>query len=239
MTTPSTAPALADTLEVVDAVLAALGRRLPAHVSRADLASAGKLALVQALLRFAGPPDEARAYCYVRVRGAVLDELRRQDPLSRHARARLTWVRRARALLESELGRTAFAAEVAEASGLSTDTVIELERLAAAVQFCSADAEDADGEPLHALVDGDAVCPAQSAESVDAHASVRAALDRLSGQHALVLRRYHLEDATLEEISDELGLSTERVRQIRDAAERKLREDFIVLALWQSLLGRR
>jgi RNA polymerase sigma factor for flagellar operon FliA len=54
-----------------------------------------------------------------------------------------------------------------------------------------------------------------------------------------VLRRYHLDEATLEEISDELGLSKERVRQLREAAEKKLREDFIVLALWQSLLNRR
>ena len=37
----------------------------------------------------------------------------------------------------------------------------------------------------------------------------------------------------------ELGVSKERVRQIREAAEKKLREDFIVLALWQSVLNRR
>ncbi len=68
--TPSSTPAqasLADTLSVVDAVLGSLDRRLPAHVSRDDLASAGKLALVEALLRFDGPPEQARAYCYVRV----------------------------------------------------------------------------------------------------------------------------------------------------------------------------
>jgi len=48
-----------------------------------------------------------------------------------------------------------------------------------------------------------------------------------------------LEDATLEEISAELGVSKERVRQIREAAEKKLREDFLILALWQSLFSRR
>lgn len=239
MTLQAPAPVLAETLDVVDAVLASLDRRLPAHVSRADLASAGKVALVEALLRFDGPADEARAYCFVRVRGAILDELRRQDPLSRHTRTQLSLVQRARAALEAELGRTAFAGEIAAAAGLSVDAVIELERIGASIQFCSADHLGADGSALHALVDGDAVCPARSAESVDAHASVRAALDRLSATHAQVLRRYYLEDATLDDISDELGLSKERVRQIREAAEKKLREDFIVLALWQSLLGRR
>ena len=93
----SSAVSLADTLSVVDAVLAALDRRLPVHVSRDDLASAGKLALIEALLRFDGPPEQARAYCYVRVRGAVLDELRRLDPLSRYTRAQVTLVRSAAA----------------------------------------------------------------------------------------------------------------------------------------------
>src|ERR1051326_9339518 len=85
---PQSSPvSLADTLSVVDAVLGAIDRRVPAHVSREDLASAGKLALIEALLRFNGPPDQVRAYCYVRVRGAVFDELRRLDPLSRHTRS--------------------------------------------------------------------------------------------------------------------------------------------------------
>jgi RNA polymerase sigma factor for flagellar operon FliA len=239
LTLQHTPPSLADTLDVVDAALGALGRRLPAHVSRDDLASAGKLALVEALLRFDGPPDQARAYCYVRVRGAVLDELRRLDPLSRHARAQVTLVRRAVAALERDLGRAPCAGEIAAATGLSPAAVAQCERLAAAAHACSADETDAHGERLHALIDHDAACPARSAEALDTHASIRAALGQLPPNHARVLRRYYLEDATLDTIAAELGVSKERVRQIREAAEKKLREDFVVLALWQSLLSRR
>src|SRR5689334_17854983 len=119
--TPSAS--LADTLSVVDAVLGALDRRLPAHVSRDDLASAGKLALIEALLRFDGPPAEARAYCYVRVRGAVLDELRRLDPLSRHTRAQVTQVRNATAALERQLGRVPTAGEIAAVTGFAPDAI--------------------------------------------------------------------------------------------------------------------
>jgi RNA polymerase sigma factor for flagellar operon FliA len=54
-----------------------------------------------------------------------------------------------------------------------------------------------------------------------------------------VLRRYYLEDATLDDIANELGVSKERVRQIREAAEKKLRDEFVVLALWQSVLSTR
>jgi RNA polymerase sigma factor for flagellar operon FliA len=234
--TPSAS--LADTLSVVDAVLGALDRRLPAHISRDDLASAGKLALIEALLRFDGPPAETRAYCYVRVRGAVLDELRRLDPLSRHTRAQVTLVRRAGAALERQLGRAPVAGEIAAVTGLSLDAIAQLDRLATAAQACSADETGENGEHLHAIIDHDAACPARSAETVDTHASIHAALDQLPPNHARVLRRYYLEDATLDEIAAELGVSKERVRQIREAAEKKLREDFMVLALWQSVLSR-
>lgn len=229
---------IADTLSVVDAVLGALDRRIPAHVSREDLASAGKLALVEALLRFDGPLDQVRAYCYVRVRGAVFDELRRLDPLSRHTRTQVTLVRRAAAALEHQLGRAALPNEIATLTGFTTEAVAQLERLATAAQVCSVDETDANGELLHALVDNDATCPARSAETLDTYASLQAALDLLPPNHARVLRRYYLQDATLEEIASELGISKERVRQIRESAEKKLREDFVVLALWQSVLSR-
>lgn len=234
--TPPTS--LADTLSVVDAVLASFDRRLPAHVSREDLASAGKLALVEALLRFDGPPDHARAYCYVRVRGAVLDELRRLDPLSRHTRAQVTGVRRAAAALESELGRVPTANEIAAVTGLAPAAIDQLEQLASAAHACSVDETDSNGESLHAVIDSEAACPARSAETLDTYASLHAALEQLPANHAHVLRRYYLEDATLEDISIELGVSKERVRQIREAAEKKLRDEFVVLALWQSVLTR-
>jgi RNA polymerase sigma factor for flagellar operon FliA len=233
----SSAVSLADTLSVVDAVLASLDHRLPAHVSRDDLASAGKVALIEALLRFDGPTEQARAYCYVRVRGAVIDELRRLDPLSRHTRAQVTLVRRATAALERELGRAPVAGEIAAVTGLSTGTIAHLERLATAAQACSVDETDAEGDPLHALIDQDATCPARSAETIDTYASLHTALAQLSPNHARVLRRYYLEDATLDDIATELGISKERVRQIREAAEKKLREEFVVLALWQSVLS--
>ena len=235
----SSPDSLADTLCVVDAVIGTLDRRLPVHVSRDDLASAGKLALIEALLRFDGPPEQVLAYCYVRVRGAVLDELRRLDPLSRYSRSQVTLIRRATAALERQFGRAPTIEEVAAFTGLSSDTVVQLEQLASAAQAISVDATDADGESLHAIPDLDAACPALSAESDDEHASIRAALDRLAPKQAHILRRYYLDDATLEDIASELGISKERVRQIREAAEGKLREDFVVLALWQSVLNRR
>lgn len=175
----------------------------------------------------------------MRVRGAVFDELRRLDPLSRHTRSQVTLVRRAAAALERELGRAPAATEIATLTGLSPSAVVQLEQLAAVAQACSVDETDADGEQLHSLIDNDATCPARSAETVDTYASLHAVLDQLPPNQARVIRRYYLEDATLDEIAAELGVSKERVRQIREAAEKKVRDEFVALALWQTVFTRR
>ncbi len=227
---------LIDTLSLVESVLAHLGRRLPAHVSREDLASAGKLALVESLLRFTGPDAEARAFCYARVRGAMLDELRRLDPLSRRTRTRVKTVARATVALSGKLGREPADFEVAAATGLTIGAVREAGRFAV-TDTCPLDGA-ADGTPFE-LPDHAAPCPAESAAAGDTAHSVRTALARLQPNQALALRRYYLEDATLDAIAAELGVSRERARQVREAGEKHLRADFIVLALWQSLLAQR
>jgi len=234
MTSTPTAHQLLDTLSVVDSVIRSIGRRLPYHISREDLASAGKVALVEALARFQGPDNEARAYCYARVRGAIYDELRRLDPLSRRTRSRVKTVNRASDHLATKLGREPADFEVAEATGLTIGDVRESNRIAV-IEFCPMDLFPSG--PKSDLHDPMIPCPAESAAMDDIATSVREALKRLQPNQALALRRYYLEDATLDTIANELGVSRERARQIRVAGEKHLRADFIVLAQWQSLIA--
>lgn len=232
------APRVEDFLDVVDAALAPLARRLPVTVSRDDLASAGRVALVETLSDFDGPVHEARAYASTRVRGAMLDELRRLDPLSRRTRARVNVVRRAAADLAQELGRSATAGEVAQATGMTSDTVRRTEQLALAAEAYAH--EGPDGEDVFArCADEDGISPVEFAESGELAELVQTALARLAPNQAYALRRYYIEEATLEEIAGELGVSKERVRQIREAGEKKLRSDYQVLALWQSIISHR
>ena len=85
----SVALSIADVLPIVDAVVAQMSRHLPQHVSAQDLASAGKLALMEVLSDFNGTFTQDRGYVVCRVRGAVMDEMRRLDPLSRYGRAQV------------------------------------------------------------------------------------------------------------------------------------------------------
>lgn len=224
---PACASALTEVLDVVEIALAAISRRVPDAVSRDDLASVGKLALLHALEQSDGPTAEVRAYCFVRVRGAMLDELRRLDPLSRRQRACAPAVARASSLLERQLGRPPTDREIAAEAQLAPADV-------AAVRSASR------GEEIQwdAVADAEAVSPAECAAVADLHACLRDSLARLPDNQAHALRRYYLDEATLDDIAAELGVSRERARQVREAGEKKLRADLVVLALWQALVSR-
>lgn len=232
MTCVNSSPiALADLLDIVETALATVSRRLPAHVARDDLASVGKLTLVTLVDQVTGPADQVRAYCYVRVRGAMLDELRRQDALSRNRRDEATAVARAQSALTTKLGRAPTIGELAAEAGLPAAVVHS------AMAALAAEAELQDVE-WSTLPDTESPSPVEFVEQADMQASLRTALDRLPTNQALALRRYYLEDATLDDIATELGVSRERARQVREAGESKLRADLVVLSLWQALLTR-
>lgn len=220
---------LSDVLDVVDTALATVSRHLPNHVSRDDLATVGKLALVSAVGNCRGSIEDVRAYCFVRVRGAIIDELRRLDPLSRRSRNHVSAVSQARAQLSARLGRSATIAELAITTKLSVPEVT------AALKLLSQDSEFHESE-IDQLPDAETLSPAETVEVEDLRLSLRSALQRLSSSQAAVLYRYYFDEVTLEVIANEMGISKERVRQIREAAEKKLRSDFVVLALWQSIL---
>ncbi len=218
---------LTDLLDLVEIALAPLARRLPPTVAREDLASAGKLALVAAHRRCDGSADEVRAYCFVRVRGAMLDELRRLDPLSRQQRDRCNAITRIQAQLSHQLGRTPSIEEVASTAGLKANEV-------SAALNAAAQSGDPGEVEWSTIPDNTGASTVELVEYEDLRAGLDLALSRLPAKQALALRKYYLEEATLDEIAAELGVSRERARQVREAGEKKLREDLIVLSLWQA-----
>jgi len=220
---------LLDVMPIVDAVVAQMSRHLPAHVSAQDLASAGKLAVMEVLGDFNNDLSQDRGYVVCRVRGAVLDEMRRLDPLSRYGRARVKGLQKALAYLESTLNRAPTDAEIADEMGVPEDEVRKIENLAASAERLSTDAIEVSGGSLRSIVDADAVSPAESAEESESAALIRAAIQRLTPGQSSVLQRYYFGGLTLQEIAAEMGLSVVRVHQLRVAAEEKLRGDIALI----------
>ncbi len=114
-------------LPLVQYVVSEVAHRVPSHVSRSDLVSAGMLGLAQAARSF--DPERGIAFdrfASTRIRGALLDELRGRDWASRSVRARARGLQAAHEELTNKLGRTPTPEEVGRALDVPTETVHKL-----------------------------------------------------------------------------------------------------------------
>lgn len=209
--------------------------RVPAHVSRDDLTSAGFTALVLAARAF----DAERGvpfvrYASTRVRGAILDELRSVDWASRSVRRRARDLDEARTALSSELGRAPSAAEVASAAGLS---VAEVEANAddiARAQVLSLHASN-DDTSYEELLPYSGPGPEQAVEESERLSYLVDAIAELPDRLRTVVQDYFLAERPMAEIAAELDVTESRISQmraealslLRDALNRELDPDLV------------
>jgi len=199
-----------------------LARRLPSHVTVADLISYGWVGLLDAFER-ASPDmdaDEFEAYAVYRIRGAALDHLRSMDPASRAARALSRKVARAMSDLTNERGGKAPEEEqIAARLEMSVDEYrTALERLGRAGMDRL---EMLDIDELN--VGGNEVPADESIGKKEMVGIVSAAIDALPERHKLVLALYYQEERTMREIGIVLEISESRVCQIHTEAIHRLR----------------
>jgi RNA polymerase sigma factor FliA len=201
---------------------ARVARRLPGHVGMADLVSAGYAGLVDAFMRF----DTARmesfeAYIDHRIRGAILDELRGHDPLTRDQRAFVRRLAAATHQLSAALGRAPDEAEVAQALGMTLDAYqAQLARMTATAARSGAGTYD---EETADWLGEERGRPDAIAEQSEQCAIVSAAIERLPPRQREILWMYYHEGQTLRQIADRVGVSESRVSQIHSDAIQRLR----------------
>jgi RNA polymerase sigma factor for flagellar operon FliA len=184
-----------------------------------DLIQAGIVALTECAQRHAAPTEDGfAAYAKIRVRGAMLDEVRRVAHDSRTARARRSGYERALAALRGSLGREPSRAELARAMEVSDAELLAIE--ASGVRLTPI--EDAYDETSLAFASDDpdpfeALCAAEDRERLIA--AMTALPDRLK----LILQLFFVEELNLTEIAAVLEVSVPRVHQLRAKALKDLR----------------
>lgn len=204
-------------LPLVRHLVTALVSRTPGHVSHDDLTSAGMLALVQAAQGF----DEGRGasfatYASVRIRGALIDELRGLDWASRSVRRRARQVDDAVGRISTALGRPAEPGEVASALGIGVEELVAHREDLARASVLSLQAFEE--RSVDEVVPAQLVTPVDIIEEREQVAYLHDAVARLPERLRVVVRGHFFEDRPMLAIAEELGVSESRVSQLRAEA---------------------
>lgn len=197
--------------------------RVPSHVCRDDLTSAGLAALVQASKSFDAERGVPFArYAATRVRGAILDELRGIDWASRSVRRRARDLDATRAQLASILGRTPTTQEVADAVGMTLDEIAHNNEDIARAQVLSL--QGAQDASLDDILPSHGPTPEQLIEHRERLTYLVEAVAELPDRLRIVISDYFLEERPMAEIAAELGVTESRVSQMRAEALVLLRD---------------
>lgn len=224
---PANAYALARPEQLIAANLSLVRKiawHVHSHVSGTieveELTEIGTIALVEAAQSYEDRGYAFSTYASMRIRGAMIDHLRREARMARSAMQRRRQVDATRRHLEQKLRRTPNDIEMADALGLSLSTYRET--LLAIQPLRDEPIEEAYSDHLMAFAD-----PAERADEALSRAQMAAllkgAIDQLNPRQQTILELYFVEELNLDEIGRILGVGAARVCQIKKTALAKMR----------------
>ena len=219
---------LRENLSLVHHVARQLARGLAADADVDELVSAGTMGLMSALESFdVGRGLAFSTFAVPRIRGAILDELRRQDHVPRSVRRKTRSIAAAREALTRTLGRAPALSELAAALGVDAETLWRWQAdVEGAVQVpldrSTADHAGASVTPADVLGNGEELTDERLSREEEV-ALLREALLGLKDQERTVLSLYYFEELKAREIAEVLGVSESRISQIRSKALAQLR----------------
>ena len=211
-------------------IVGRVGVDLPSSVDRDDLYGFGMLGLIAA----ADSWDPTRGlkfstYAYTRVRGAMLDELRKLDFLPRGRRDKVRNVERAVCELEQANGVPPTPEELAAHLDISSEELDEV--LCSAKTAMEASIDEGESVQLGQLLcDPKASAPEDSLDRQELLQALAAAVAELPEQEKSVITLYYAEELLLREISELLGVTESRVSQIHTRALYRLNRALAPLA---------
>ncbi|WP_291323367.1 FliA/WhiG family RNA polymerase sigma factor [Desulfonatronospira sp.] len=205
-------------------IAARLKHKLPAHVDVNDLISAGSLGLIEALGNYDSSQGiKLETFADNRIKGAMLDELRKMDWFSRGLRKKVKRLEQSMRSFEQNAGYSPSHKELKDLTGLSQEEVQE-GLLALQNQIClsleaiqenfTTSGGQENNEPQFNVIFNDLVD------------KVAIIIENLSHKEQLVLSLYYTEELTMKEVAQVLEVTEGRVSQLHSQAIKKIKDNF-------------
>ncbi|MGS2724097.1 RNA polymerase sigma factor FliA [Porticoccus sp. GXU_MW_L64] len=193
--------------------------RMPAEVDVNDLIQVGMMGLLEAAKNYAASQGASfQTYASIRIRGAMLDELRRSDWTPRSVQRKARQLATATREVEGQQGRSASDTEIASHMGIAIDEYHGMLRDTASCRVTGFD-----DQPLGTDLAVDEASPLQHLQNSGFKESLADAIGQLPEREKLVMSLYYDEELNLREIGEVLGVSESRVCQIHSQALTRLR----------------
>lgn len=209
--------------------------RMPASVQLDDLIQAGMIGLLEASQKYDGAKGASfETYAGIRIRGAMVDEMRRGDWVPRSVHRNSRRISEAISAVEGRTGRDASDIEIAEELGVGLEEYQNMAQDSMSGRLFSLDEMVQDDDSGNYLADGSTEGPAEQVQSHALQYALAEAIDSLPEREKLVLSLYYDEELNLKEIGLVLGVSESRVSQIHSQAALRLKNK---LGDWRSEQG--
>lgn len=197
-------------------------RRLPSSIELDDLVQSGYLGLMEAAQHYSPCKDASfKTYASIRIHGAIIDFLRKNSWGSREAIRCMQQLSDAIRKIEAETQSQASADQIMQVLQVDAETYAKMCKLAVT---CHISNIDVDG--LTNLQGSDEDDPTYKLEKLQIKEMLKQTIQRLPGKQQLVLSLYYVEELTLQQIGEVLGLTEARICQLHAQAIAKIKDNF-------------
>ncbi len=202
-----------------------MARRLPRYVDVEDLVNIGMIGLIDAVDRF--EPTRATsfsAYARIRVQGAIVDEMRKNDWVPRSVRDRAERLNNAHLELKKSLGREPRQGEIASYLNVTTARLQELIRTADVRVLVSMEDGNEDDGTIGDTLSAEDECLNTEITRRLFDEKVRELIDELPEREQMIVEMYYYRELTFKEIARVLGVTESRVSQLHSRMKKRVRE---------------
>ena len=215
---------LTDHIDLVKRIAYHLIARLPAHTEIEDLMQSGMMGLLEAATNYDPTRGASFAtFAGIRIRGAMLDEVRRHDWTPRSVHQKQRQVSQAISTIEAQTGRPAEPKQVAERLGISLEEYYKILRDSAGCKLFSLDETLDETTQKKQILDERSIQPEEAFSEDQFRKELADVISGLPDRERLILSLYYERELNLKEIGQILNVSESRVCQIHGQTLARLR----------------